>query len=155
MPQTTSDPTPRTLLHLHSILSGQSMTLRSGCFRFRVFCWCRICWIRAGELWENGEQRPSAPQFRKLTLPTHWALSLGRVLLDPFQDAMLESFSPAPNHSIGNSRVTHHMEVVSTFARYCWRYGQHAYYKIIQLYSRKLQSSPGYLHEGQVPSKCT
>jgi hypothetical protein len=53
-------------------------------------------------------------QSRTLTLSTHRALSLGRVLLEPFHNAMLfpSAVTPPPDLFI-----TDHMEVVPAFAR--------------------------------------
>lgn len=53
--------------------------------------------------------------------------------------------------------MTDHVKVVSTLARNCTTHRQraHRFSPRKRRDERRLQSSPGYLHAGHVPSKCT
>ena len=107
--------------------------------------------------------RQGEPGRRPLTLSAHWALPLGRVLLYPLQDAvLLRSACVLTSQAMITTSVqgvhpAYHVEVVSALARY-----YHAQLAVAHLSMKgglqsihRLQSSPGYLHVGQVPSKCT
>jgi hypothetical protein len=109
--------------------------------------------------------------MRRRTLTAHGTLPFGRILLDPFHDAMLSAWSAEGSRvRTDKSSETHHVEVVSAFPRHCTASdGQHeaslaamprssSLMKINggwMLNLQRLQSSPGYLHVGHVPSNWT
>jgi hypothetical protein len=92
----------------------------------------------------------------RLTLSTHWTLSLRRVLLDPFNDTVLQ-------RSVIVLLMSDALEMLSSPCGSCGRIcqtlrnpnqsGHRKHAREENLH--RLQSSPGYLHVGHVPSKCT
>src|SRR5207247_6639561 len=88
--------------------------------------------------------------FRLRTLPTHRTLALGRVLLDPLQNAVLMTLLV---RVLDSARRAYHVEVVTTLSRYCLKSQQLPISSTGQRYLQRLQSSPGYLQAGCVTSK--
>ncbi len=88
-------------------------------------------------------------EVRGQTLPAHRTLPFRCILLDPFEDAVLfrqcRCFLWWGGFTMW--KLCPHFPETGGISR-CWESfeGEHI---------RKLQSSPGYLHVGHVPSKCT
>lgn len=99
---------------------------------------------------------------RSLTLSTHGALTLGRVLFYPLEDAVLEflaSLVSLPSRKGSNIRncckpCESCGRICQILPKQCQRSEvDRAKKGIPQLNSHSGQSSPGYLHVGHVPSK--
>ena len=90
---------------------------------------------------------------KKPTLPTHRTQPLRSVLLNPGKKTMLPKQISFPDPSMPVSFMAYHMERMPAFANHSTmisfrlRRGNEGIHSV--------QSSPGYLHVGQVPSNCT
>ena len=87
------------------------------------------------------------------TLPAHWTQSLGSILLDPREETVLPSGIRNVIEFCLN--YLYHMKGMSTLSIYCNLFSVHECRVDLLWVSHKAQSSPGYLHVGQVPSNWT
>lgn len=98
---------------------------------------------------EASQRRRGEP----LTLSAHRTKTFGRILLNPGHETMLMPYVLRPRSAVKLVGISYHVKRMCTFANYCQ--DQQASKILVIQHPRSGQSSPGYLHVGQVPSNCT